>query len=162
MQSPVNKKTNTFTTSAAGVGIGCEHKSPVLESIIVVDGVLSSDTFTIHEGDHVTVNVRAVPTARVTVTDTTLHQSKTVTGKKFTAVVGQIGCNALSINHRGVGLDPFTKIKATSARVNGKPIGALKPSRVTWVNAKHPKRVLVTASKLAKRDNFSMTFKNSQ
>lgn len=157
-QSRVNKKTNTFRSTAAGVGVSCQHKQVVYTSIIEIQGTAYND-ISLTEGDVVTITARLTPKVKITVDDTTSGARKTRKGNKFTAIIGQIGCNALDINKAHAGLDPFSKIRVTKAKVNGKPIGSLKPARVTWV---HGKRVLVKAGKISKHTDFTMTFKNSE
>jgi hypothetical protein len=156
--SAVNKKTNTFRSTAAGVGASCQHKQVVYQSIIEIEGTAYND-ISLSEGDVVTITARLAPKVKITVSDTTSGARKTRTGKKFTAVLAQIGCNALDINKAHAGLDPFSKIRATKAKVDGKPLGSLKLSRVTWVHGRH---VLVKASKITGRDNFTLTFRSSE
>jgi hypothetical protein len=162
VNSTVNKKTNSYRVSGAGVGVACEHKAPIYQSIIEVDGTTYND-FTLSAGDHATISVKlAKHKASVTLVDATTDATATHSGKHMTGVSASLGCASLSINKRGVGLDPFAPIHIKNAKVNGKTMKALKATKVTWINAKHPTHVLVIASKLSAGKNFQLTFKNSQ
>jgi hypothetical protein len=162
VQSTVNRRTNTFRVSGAGVGVACEHKTPIYQSIIEVDGTTYND-FRLAAGDHATIAVTlGKHKSTVTLDDTTSHQSVSHRGKRMVGMTASLGGASLSINKIGVGLDPFTPIRIRNADVNGKTVKSEKAERVTWINKKHPKHILVTASKLRAGKNFEVTFKNSQ
>jgi hypothetical protein len=162
VDSTVNKKTNSYRVSGAGVGVACEHKAPIYQSIIEVDGTTYND-FTLSAGDHATITVTlAKHKASVTLDDATTNAAATHSGKHMTGASASLGCASLSINKRGVGLDPFASIHVKNATVNGKTMKAQKAAKVTWISAKHPTHVLVTASKLSAGKNFDLTFKNSK
>jgi hypothetical protein len=158
VQSAPNKK-NVTTFLGGGIGVGCEHKQAVYESIIVVGGNSTND-LTLAAGDHVTVSVKAVKRkTKVVLDDTTSGGHKTRTGKGMVGATAFIGDSSLEIDNVGVGLDPFTKIPVTGALVNGKSLKAEHAARVTWV--RHH-TVLVTPSALhGGGKNFTLTFKHS-
>jgi hypothetical protein len=164
VDSTVNKRTNTFTGEVAAVGVACSHKQPIYQSIIQVGGKLFNDQPTLAAGDHVDVTV-TMGKRKVTATldDLTSHTRFTHSGKGATGASASLGGATLGINHHTVGLDPFGKLRITGAEVNGKSLKAEKAERVTWINKKHPKHILVTASRLkAAGKNFVLTFKRSQ
>ena len=157
--SSTGSKKRPSTFSGAGIGVGCQHKTPAYQAIITVNGTTSNPSFKVAAGDTFNVSVK-MTTARtkVTVDDTTSGAHKTVLGKGRTGVTAQIGNRSLSINKKGVGLDPFTKTKITGAEVNRKSLTAEKAVRYTWVRGS---RVLVAASRLTDGRTFTVSFRHS-
>jgi len=157
--STVNKKTNTYSNSGAGVGVACVHKLPKYQSIIEVDSTFYNDQPLLAAGDRVTVTTKmGKHKVAVTLDDLTSNTKFSHTGKGATGATADLGCATLQINKHSLGLDPFGKLKVTKAEVNGKSLKAEKAAKVTWVHKHH---VLVTASKLSKGKNFTLTFKRS-
>jgi Peptidase A4 family len=163
IDSTVNKKTNSFVQTVGGIGAGCSKHQPEYVSIIDVDSTNSNDLVGLAPGDKVQVTVKTSPTRdSVTVDDLTAKVHKTRAGKGTTGLTADIGGSALDINNIGVGLDKFTPISVTAATINGKSLAAEKASVVTWVRTKRGKStVLVTAGKLSKGKDFTVTFKHS-
>jgi Peptidase A4 family len=158
--STVNKKTNTYSNSGAGVGVACVHKQPKYQSIIEVDSTFFNDQPLLSAGDRVTVTTTmGKHKVAVTLDDLTSKTTFSHSGKGATGATADLGCATLQINKHSLGLDPFGKLKVTHAEVNGKSLKAEKAAKVTWVKKKH---VLVTAGKLSKGKNFTLTFKRSR
>jgi hypothetical protein len=159
INSTVDKKTNTYSSSGAGVGVACQHKQPVYQSIIEVDSHFYDDQPLLAAGDRVTINaLMSKKKVVVTLDDVTSNTTFTHSAKGVLGASVVLGSATLVINKHSVGLDPFNKIKITDAKVNGKSLKAEKAVKVTWVHKKH---VLVTASKLHQGTAFTLTFKRS-
>jgi hypothetical protein len=160
VNSTVNTKKNSFTFSGGGVGAGCENKVAVYQAILVVNGTNYDDSeVPVSAGDTVTISVSMTPAKTiVTLIDLTSKSGKTRTGKGKTGASVRIGGSALEINKHLVGLDPFTRISVTNAKVNGKSLSSQRPVRLTWTRGK---TTLVVAGALSAGKDFPVTFKNS-
>jgi hypothetical protein len=159
VQSTVNKKKNTFTYSGGGIGVACEHKSPLFVALIVINGdTINDETVPVAAGDSVTVVTKMVKAqTKVTLTDHTSKTSDTKTGKGAIGELAQFG-NRVLAQGANLELDPFSRTSYTGAEVNGKSLQAEKAARVIW---KRKRKVLVTTGPLSKGKNFTNTFKAS-
>jgi hypothetical protein len=157
LDSAVDKKTNTFTVAAVGVGAGCQNKQPVYDAIVQVDGV-GHDDFQVAAGDH----IKVIITAGKHKTTATLVDGKQTSTYKGAGMVGEtafLGATSLEVSKKQIGLDPFTKIKVRNAEVNGKSLKAAKAVRLTWVNKS---TVLAKPSKLSNNgERYTIRFKHS-
>src|SRR5581483_9592778 len=86
VQKKVNKQETTVTTGA-GVGVGCENKTPIYQTIIAMNSVQTQE-FDLSPGDTVTVTVKITKSkSKVKVDDKTSKEHKTLSGagqKKMT------------------------------------------------------------------------------
>ena len=149
-----------YSFSGGAVAVACQDNLPVYVALPVVDSNQYDDYgVPVAAGDRVTVAVRYGQTTKVTWTNDTTHQVDVHTGKRSRGEDAYFGDNGIAINHRNVGLDAFTKTSFSAAKVNGRAIGREAPVRYTWVNKSHV--VLVTASKLSHRGDFTTTFRHA-
>jgi hypothetical protein len=157
VQTTPNKK-DVFTDDIAGVGVGCENKTPAYESIIDVGGHTFND-FPFAANDKVMVTVVTVKTkTSVAVDDLTSGAHKTRTGAGREGAIAFIGDLGLIINNKKTGLDSFTKTAFTNVTVNGKSLKAGKATAFDWTRGK---TVKVAVSGLKKGKDFTLTFKHS-
>jgi hypothetical protein len=151
---------NKYSDSGGGIAVVCENRQPEYVALPVVDGTNYDDTnVPISAGNKITVTVKYGAKTKVTLENDTTHQIDTHTGKKSVGETAYFGDSGIQINHKGVGLDPFTPTSFSAAKVNGRPIGKESPQRYQWVD-KHG-HVLVTAGALSGQDAFTTTFKQS-
>lgn len=151
---------NTYSDSGGGIAVVCENREPDYVALPVVDGTNYNDTnVAISAGDKITMTVKYGAKTTVKLVDDTTHQVDTHTGKRSVGETAYFGDSGIEINHKGVGLDPFTPTPFSAATVNGRPIGKESPQRYQWVD-KHG-HVLVTASALSGKNAFTTTFKQS-
>jgi Peptidase A4 family len=154
-----NKRTNTFTFSGAGIGVGCQRGTSIYQPIIVINGNFTNPALTLAAGDKVAMTVKMTKAkTSVSFIDLTSGGKASQAGKGKTGVLASIGDRSLSIDKKSVPLDSFTKTTITGAEVNGKPLASEKPLRYTWVRHK---QVLVTASAITKGKDFTVSFKHS-
>jgi hypothetical protein len=151
---------NTFSDSGGGVAVACQNKQPEYVALPIVDATNYNDTnVPIAAGNKITLTVKYGSKTIVTLTDDTTHQVDKHTGKGSVGEDASFGDSGLEINHRGVGIDPFTTTQFSAATVNGKPIGKEAAERTEWVDSHH--NVLVAASALKNKTAFRTTFKSS-
>jgi Peptidase A4 family len=151
---------NTFTLTGAGISVACENGAVAYTALPVVVSVYKPDTsMTITPGDKITVKIAYGAKTKVTLTDDTTKASDTVTGKKTAGLSAYLGDTGLTINHKALGVDKFTKTSFSGAEVNGKTIADEKPARYNWVDNK--KNVLVAPSALTHAGAFTTTFKHA-
>ncbi len=153
-------KNNRYTYSGGGVGVACQNHQPQYVALPIVDGTNYNDrNVAISPGDKVTLSVKYGGKTVVTLVNDTTKQVDKHTGKGSNGVVAYFGDNGVEINHKGVGLDPFTATSFSGATINGRPIGKDSPQRTDWVDNKGA--VLVATSALSNKDAFTTTFKRS-
>jgi hypothetical protein len=151
---------NTYSYSGGAIAVACQNKQPVYVALPIVDGTNYNDrNVPIAAGDKITVTVKYGQKTAVTLVDDTTHQVDKHTGRKSLGESAYFGDSGLEINHKGVGLDPFTPTPFSAATVNGQPIGKASPQRYDWVDSHH--NVLITASALTHKENFTTRFKRS-
>jgi hypothetical protein len=156
LNSVVHRKSNSFTVAEVGVGAGCESKTPTYDAIVQVDGVAHND-FHVSAGDHITVSIVAKKHKTIaTLVDG--KQTSRYPGAKMVGASTFLGATSIAVSKKNVKLDPFTPIKVSRAKVNGKSLASQHATKLTWVNGK---TVLVKPSKLAKGGEFVLRFVNS-
>lgn len=161
IQSVGNAKTNAHSESGGGVGVACEHKTPVYNAIVeVVNHSYDDNLHPLSAGDKVVITVTYGQAATtVSVRDVTAHHTFRHAGRRTVGEIAFFGDSSVEIDQQGIGLDPFAITHFSGAKINGKWIVKQKPIRTNWVNTTGG--VLVTASKLTAHDTFTTTFKRS-
>jgi len=150
----------TYSDSGGGVAVVCQNRQPNYVALPIVDGVNYNDgNVPIAPGDKVTLTVKYGGKTVVTLVDDTTHQVDQHTGKGSLGEAAYFGDNGVEINHQGVGIDPFTSTSFSAAELNGQPIGKQSAQRYEWVDNHHV--VLVTASALSHKEDFTTTFHHS-
>jgi hypothetical protein len=145
--------------SGAGVGVACDNQQPIYTAVVIVNGAEDND-FAVTPGDVVLASVHlTAASTSVDITDTTSGADKTATGDGSVGATALIGDSGIDFGNASVGIDPFTKTAFTAAKVNNKPIGKLG---AVAVQRTHGKRVQIAVGRLLKKQNFSLTFKNSK
>lgn len=147
------------TQSGAGVGVACENKQPIYQAVVIINGNETND-YQLTPGDVVNATVRLSAAATsVDIKDVTSGADKSASGAGGIGAVASIGDSGISFGTASVGIDPFTKTAFTGAKVNRKPIGKLAP---VAEQRTHGNTVQIAVSRLVKRQNFVLTFKNSK
>jgi len=161
IQSTGNVRTNAHTESGGGVGVACEHKTPIYNAIVEVASHSYDDSrHPLAAGDKVVVTVRYGKTKTVaTVHDLTTKHAFSRSARRTVGEIAFFGDSSVEVNQQGIGLDPFTTTHFSAAKINGRWIRRQKPIRINWVNARNA--VLVAASRLSAHDRFTTTFKRS-
>jgi hypothetical protein len=158
VQTKVDAK-GGVTQSGAGVGVACDNQQPLYTAVVIVNGVEDND-YTVTPGDVIIASVRiTAASTSVDIKDTTSGADKTASGTGSVGAIALIGDSAIDFGSASVGIDPFTKTAFSAATVNNKPIGRLG---AVAVQRTHGKQVQIAVSRLFKKQNFALTFKNSK
>jgi hypothetical protein len=157
VDTTTNKKTNSYTYSGGGVGVACEHKKPIYQAVLIVNGAETND-FTMTPGDKVEISVTEKKSKTVvTVNDLTAKQHKTLTGKGAVGADALFGDQGVAINKKSVGIDPFTRTTFTDSLINGK---TLKAVHAFAVKRYHHSTLEIAVSALTKGKDFSLVYKH--
>jgi hypothetical protein len=157
----IPNKHNITTYSGGAVAVGCDHRQPRYEAILVINGLNHDQRkLSLAVGDKVTFNVTTTkPKTKVAFDDTTSGAHKTLTGPGKVGSSVSIGDEVISTgHHHRLGLDPFTKTSFTNCTVNGKSLAAQHAIRY---ERKLGKTVQISVSPLRNGKNFSLTFHHS-
>jgi hypothetical protein len=95
----------------------------------------------------------------VEIRDVTSGADKTASGTGNIGSIALIGDAGISVGSTPVGIDPFTPTPFRGAKVNNKSIGSVG---AIAVQRTHGTTIQIAVSRLLRKQNFFLTFKNSK
>lgn len=152
---------STATASGASVFLVCQNGATIYQAEGLVNGTGTVLSVTVAKGDKITTSVSVTATkVSVTLTDSTKHFTKTLTGSGAVPAEALDGIDSLNQGTTQLGVPNFGKLAFSNSSIDGKTLKAAAAKAVDRVSATHVLQIK-TGRLDATGKKFSETYKHS-